>query len=135
MLDAAALEVRVDVRRLDSGRTLVTLFNGGRVVEVDRAGKVHWEIKGLRSPRTAQRLEDGNTLVAEEKGQVAEWIRDGYVAWEHRGLHQPCSAERLSNGNTLIALYGQGGGVREVDRQGKFIWQMQMDGVTHVSRF
>jgi hypothetical protein len=65
------------------------------VVEVDRAGKVHWEIKGLSSPISAQRLEDGSTLVAEVGGgRVAEWDRDGKIVWQQTGLQQPRSTER-----------------------------------------
>ena len=111
-------------------------MNGGRVIEVDRAGKVHWEIKGLNKPMTAQRLENGSTLVAEQGGGrgVAEWDRSGKIVWQYRGLHKPLSAQRLSNGNTLIALY-DGGGVQEVDRKGKIIWQKKMPGVWHATRY
>ena len=123
----------MDVRRLNTGRTLVTLYVGGRVVEVDRAGTVHWEIKGLSQPTTAQRLEDGNTLVAEYSGgRVAEWDRGGKIVWQQTGLKSPMSAERLSNGNTLIAHKS---GVREVDRQGKIVWQKKMTGATHATRY
>ncbi len=103
-------------------------------MEVDHAGKVHWEIKGLNNPMTAQRLENGNTLVAERGGgRVVEWDRGGKIAWQHPGLLGPRSAERLSNGHTLIVL--QDRSVREVDRQGKIIWQKQMTGVTHATRY
>jgi hypothetical protein len=123
----------VDVRRLDSGRTLVTLNDGGRVVEVDREGKVHWEIKDLNKPFAAQRLENGNTLVAEPGGgRVAVWDRAGTIVWKYTGLKNPLSAVWLSNGNTLIA---HPFGVREVDRKGKIIWQKQMPGVMHATRY
>jgi len=122
-----------DVRRLDSGRTLVALYGGGRVVEVDRAGKVHWEIKGLGHPMGAQRLENGNTLVVEPtEGRVSEWDRGGKIVWQYTDLKSLRSAERLSNGNTLIA---DDFGVREVDRQGNVMWQKQMTGVAHATRY
>ena len=123
----------MDVWRLDRGRTLVTLQNDTRVVELDRAGKVRWEIKDLKRPVAAQRLENGNTLVTEYGGgRVAERDRDGKIVWQHTGLQSPRSAERLSNGNTLIV---DRSGVREVDRQGKIIWQKQMTGAHHATRY
>lgn len=103
------------------------------MVEVDRTGKVHWEIKGLSSPGTAQKLENGNTLVAEQLGvRVTERDRGGKIVWQYTGLKSPRSAERLSNGNTLVA---DSRGVLEVDRQGKIIWQKKMSGVTHATRY
>ena len=103
------------------------------MVEVDRAGKVHWEIKGLNKPMTAQRLENGSTLVAEHGGgRVAEWDRVGKIVWQYRGLRHAYSAERLSNGNTLIACRTD---VREVDRQGKIIWQKKVTGLYHAIRY
>ena len=111
----------------------MTLNNDGCVVEVDRWGEVHWEIKGLNERYTAQRLENGNTLVAEYGGgRVAEWDRGGKIVWQQTGLRFPKSAERLSNGNTLIADVR---GVREVDRQGKIIWKKGMTYAVHATRY
>ncbi len=96
-------------------------------------GKVHWEITGLKSPSSAQRLENGNTLVSEITGsRVAEWDRDGKIIWQHTGLQNARTAQRFSNGNTLITDLR---GVRVVNRQGKIIWQKRMKGVVNAIRY
>ena len=49
-----------------------------------------------------------------------------------RSAEHAYSAERLSNGNTLIACQTD---VREVDWQGKTIWQKNLTGVYHAIRY
>jgi hypothetical protein len=50
-------------RRLANGNTLVTDWNNGCVVELDRAGREVWRYD-CQSPMSAERLPDGRTLVA-----------------------------------------------------------------------
>jgi hypothetical protein len=58
-----------DVHRLPGGRLLVTEIINSRVTERDRAGKVLWETGRLvHYPIAAERLPDGNTLVATSNG-------------------------------------------------------------------
>ena len=120
--------------RLENGRTLVTLHQpDGRVVEVDAKGQVRWSLDNLRMPMTAQRLDDGTTLVAEyQANRVAAWSRNGAVVWQAAGVQQPYSAQRLLSGNTLIAHRA---GVREVDRQNNIIWRKSLHGVRHAVRY
>jgi hypothetical protein len=51
-----------------------------RVVEVDRDGAVVFELKNLSHPSDADRLPNGNTLVA-ENGMVREFDRSGTEIW------------------------------------------------------
>jgi hypothetical protein len=51
------------VEPIPGGRYLVTLGSAGKVVEVDRTGKIHWE-QTFSNPVFARRLRNGNTLVS-----------------------------------------------------------------------
>ena len=53
-------------------------------------GKVVWQKTGLRSPISAQRLNNGNTLIAEHSGaRVIEVDRKGQIVWQKTGLKSP----------------------------------------------
>ncbi len=79
---------------LDNGNILI--FDNGyqrkssRVIELDpRSGEIVWEYKGdppesfySSSRGAAQRLPNGNTLIAEAKGRVIEVTKSGEVVWE-----------------------------------------------------
>ena len=49
---------------------------------IDAEGKVVWQLQGLKSPSDADRLTNGNTLVAENDA-VREYDPDGKVVWQH----------------------------------------------------
>ena len=85
-------------------------------------------------PMTAQRLQNGNTLIAEYgASRVAEWNRDGAIVWRAGGgLQNPYSAERLKNGNTLISHQSD---VREIDGKGNTIWRKPLTGARHATRY
>ena len=65
-----------DADRLPNGNTLITLRTSQRVIEVDRNGKVVFELRGLETPSDADRLPNGNTLVAEFQS-VREFDKTG----------------------------------------------------------
>jgi outer membrane protein assembly factor BamB len=69
-------------RRTESGTTLICLWNQGEVIEVDRAGKIVWSAKGMSSPRVAQKLPNGNVLVA-DNGGLKEYDKDAKLIWRH----------------------------------------------------
>ena len=78
---------------------------------------------GLKSPISAQRLKNGNTLIAEHGStRVIEVNRKNKIVWQKTGLKSPTDALALPNGNVLIGEYG-GKRVLEVNRAGKIIWQ------------
>lgn len=90
--------------RLENGHTLVTLTHGNRVVEFDASGQVAWQVTNedlgsplFRDPCGAQRLPNGNTVVASygtsSKGvKLLEVTREKKVVWtwtsERPGVHQ-----------------------------------------------
>jgi HEAT repeat protein len=115
---------RLDNRQQMLGYTVVTemwdpVKRSGRVVELDRRGKLRWEISGvnmLQGPVHAQVLPGDRVLIAEHNmNRVTERDLKGKVLWEHQ-INQPKSVQRLSNGNTFMVGQGQ---IIEIDKAGK----------------
>jgi outer membrane protein assembly factor BamB len=76
---------------------------------------------------SAQRLENGNTLVAlQQQNKIVEIDRTGKVVWEARTNNPPGNATRLENGNTLVCMtYTRQ--VVEYDAAGKTtVWQSKI---------
>lgn len=95
-----------DVERLANGRTLIALYPD-RVVEVDRAGEVVWQLQELDGVFEADRLLNGNTLLTlYTANAVREVNTKGEVVWEVKGVKGPRDADRLPNGNTLVGAEG-----------------------------
>lgn len=123
---------RVEVhafQRLPNGLTMIAESGVGRIIEVDREGKVHAEITlkpgGTQFTRMARKLDNGNYLVcAENPGVVTEYDPRGTVVWEYPIKTRVFGAIRLRNGDTLIAS-GGGASVVEVTRDGKVVWEIK----------
>jgi hypothetical protein len=94
-LDAAGKQVRkvpcphqgdgggvwLGVELLPSGRFLVAIYGEDKVVEMDTAGKRHWEAS-VKSPTYPYRLRNGHTLVPSADGhKVVELDRQGKEVW------------------------------------------------------
>lgn len=82
--------------RFTNGHTLVTLTHGNKVVEFDRDGKVAWLIsnddlagKPFRDPCGAQRLPNGNTVIASYGApdgiKLFEVTPDKKMVWNYQG--------------------------------------------------
>ena len=134
-----AVEVHA-FQRLADGVTMIAESGPGRIIEVDRAGKLLKEVKlkvaksdPHRDTRLVRKLDNGNYLVAHEgEGAAREYDSDGRVVWEHHVGTQLYSAVRLPNGNTLIGT-GNGNRVVEVDRDAKEVWSLNKDDVPGVT--
>ncbi|HEY3964037.1 MAG TPA: hypothetical protein VGM05_05725 [Planctomycetaceae bacterium] len=150
---------RVEVhafQRLADGATMIAESGNGRIVEVDRAGKIVHEVPLTlehpdphRDTRMARKLDSGNYLVCHEgDGKVREYDGQGKVVWAYAldlggrprsNGHGPeghgtevYGAVRLKNGNTLIAG-GNNNRVLEVSPEGKIVWsldQRELPGIT-----
>lgn len=98
---------KIDLARLDQapsylGYTLVCEMHNDRIWEVDRHGKVRWELKELAMPRDAQILPGGRVLVAEVRNnKVTERDMTGKILWQHN-FNDPSYVRRLPNGNTFL---------------------------------
>jgi outer membrane protein assembly factor BamB len=141
---------------LGGGRVMIAESGSGRIIEVDRSGKLLHEIKlQVAHPhphidtRLARKLENGNYLVCHEgDGALREYDAAGRVVWEYsvplfdktsKEGHGPeafgnkCfSALRLANGNTLVST-GNGHSVLEVTPQKEIVWQIHqrdLPGIT-----
>src|SRR5262245_59379371 len=143
-------------QRLADGVTMIAESGNGRIIEVDRAGKILHEIPLTldhpdphRDTRMVRRIENGHYLVCHEgDGKVREYDRSGIVVWSYAldlgdrprsPGHGPeghgtevYGAIRLKNGNTLIAG-GNNNRVLEVNEAGKIVWsidQKELPGIT-----
>lgn len=137
-------------QRLENGLTMISESGVGRIIEVDREGKLQLEIKLIRDhpskhsdTRLVRRTPAGTYLVAQEAdGKVREYNRAGKVVWEFEvpmfdkkpapghgpegfGNHL-FSVVRLENGNTLIGT-GNGHSVLEVNPKGEIVWKVEQD--------
>jgi glucose/arabinose dehydrogenase len=127
-----------DVEPLDNGRFLVCVVfepnrETQRVIEVDRDGRILWSLDGFKYPASAQRLDNGHTLVADARqGRVAEFDREGRLVWERTGLQQCYSAQRLPDGGTLLS---DRSGVREITADGKERWLLRANWSGRIARY
>ena len=136
--EGRAVEVHA-FQRLPDGVTMIAESGPGRIIEVDRDGKLLKEVKlkvakpdPHRDTRLARKLDSGNYLVAHEgENAVREYDPSGKVVWEYNVGSQVYSAERLKSGNTLIGT-GNGHRVVEVDREGKEIWSLNETNIPGV---
>ena len=145
----AGKEVQVHAfQRLTDGSTMIAESGPGRIIEVDREGKLLRLIRLKRDhpsvhsdTRLARKLDNGHYLVSQEAdGAVREYDAGGNVVWEYdvplfdharapgHGPeafgNQTFSALRLPNGNTLITT-GNGHSVLEVTPQKQIVWSVR----------
>lgn len=122
---------RVDVhafQRLANGNTMIVESGVGRIIEVDKDGKIQVEVKmkhdGRQNTRLARKLDNGNYLTCSENpGVVTEYDKDGKIVWEYMTKTRVYGATRLKNGNTLIGT-GSGNSIIEVTPKGKVVWEI-----------
>jgi HEAT repeat protein len=130
----------VDLAQLDAvpaalGFTLIAEFadsGNGRVLELDRNGKVRWQIDNLAAPIDVHLLQGGRVLIAESNGnRVTERDQKGTILWQANFPAQLQNVQRLPNGNTFIAL--SNATVVEVDRTGKTVFTVNVTGGCHAA--
>lgn len=142
---------------LADGRVMIAESGAGRLIEIDRTGKIVKQVSlkidqphPHRDTRLVRKLSTGNYLVCHEgDGVVREYDGEsGEVIWEYavplfekprRDGHGPeafgnqtFAAVRLPNGNTLIST-GNGHSVLEVTPDKEIVWklgQKDLPGIT-----
>jgi hypothetical protein len=130
-------------QRLPNGHTFVGECTGGRLLEVNPAGRIVHEVRLLPADapgdhmymRNARQLANGNYLVTHYGLDVVREVdRLGRVVREIPARGGPHSAVRLANGNTLIACGDRPGGPRvfEVNPDGKTVWEFTQADVPDV---
>ena len=114
--------------RLPNGNTAIVESSVGRIIEVDRDGKLKHEFPlkkgGTQSTRWVRQTPKGNWLVCSENpGVVTEYDNKGNVVWDYLIKTRVYGAIRLKSGNTLIAS-GSGNSVVEVTPDKKVVWDI-----------
>jgi hypothetical protein len=124
------------VRYTAQGTYLVPFLEMDQVVEYDKNFKEVWKY-AIKSPWAAIRLENGNTLITDEKDSLTREVNPkGETVWELRAEELPeayryintQSATRLANGNTIICSRGgdgQGPQLVEVTAEKKVVWVLR----------
>ena len=109
---------------------------------MNRAHKILWQYgetgktgsghDQLNNPNSAQRLTNGNILIADEgNNRVIEVTKAKQIVWRYGKvnggpLNAPAFASRLPNGDTLVADGGNNR-VVQVDKAGHVVWNYATD--------
>jgi len=141
---------------LKGGNLMIAESGVGRIIEVDREGKLLKEVTlkrdhpdAHRDTRLARKLDNGHYLVCQEgDGSVREYDADGKIVWDYpvpmfgkeaKGGHGPeafgnCtfSALRLKNGNTLLTT-GNGHSVLEVTPEKEIVWKIEQNDLPGIT--
>lgn len=84
-----AQDIWAGVEQLPNGRFLVCLYNNNKVLEIDTAGKVHWQVQ-VQTPSSASRLSNGHTLVSSmDARRIVEFDRHGKEVWKQATQGRP----------------------------------------------
>jgi hypothetical protein len=117
-----AISAPVSAVALKTGNLLITDQGNQRVIEIDMTGNIVWQFGTtgmqamtktdpmlLNNPNSAERLDNGNTLIADENDdRVIEVSPTKSIVWTYPDTPDPTKlsgaafASRLPNGNTLI---------------------------------
>ncbi len=116
-------------QRLDNGNTLIGENSTGKLLEVDRAGRVVFELQtspatvgAHHNMRTVRKLDSGNYLVCHSGSNlVKEYARDGRVVWELKTPNLAFAAVRTGRGTTLVSTLEH---ISEYDAAGNVVWQL-----------
>ncbi|MFP6581229.1 MAG: PQQ-binding-like beta-propeller repeat protein [Candidatus Hydrogenedentota bacterium] len=145
------------IQPLKNGDVMIAESGLGRIIEINRDGKLLKEVKmeldnpdAHRDTRLARKIANGNYLACHEgDGKVREYSgEDGSVVWEYEipmfgkktaGGHGPegfgnsvFSALRLENGNTLIGT-GNGHSVLEVTPAKEIVWELHQNDLPNIT--
>jgi outer membrane protein assembly factor BamB len=137
-----SLDYPNDANFLPNGNLLITDRDNHRVIEVNRAtGEIEWQFgetghpgndeEHLNGPHNADRLSDGNTIIADsdndrilEVDSLGEVVRLYHPGGTDR-LKWPRDADVLDNGNVLITD-STNGRVIEVNGAGELVWEYKI---------
>ena len=125
-------------QRLANGNTVVGENASGRVVEVDKNGKVifsfmtrYGNTDDHHHMRMVRKLANGNYLVCHSQANIVrEYKPDGTTAWEKPTKGLAFAAVRLPNGNTITSTLSQ---ITEYDKSGNEVWEFKKTDVPGVT--
>jgi DNA-binding beta-propeller fold protein YncE len=148
-IDDGKLWYPTDIQRLANGNSLITDSGNNRVFEFSD-GQIIWQYGNpdhvahggegdgpgrLNRPRTAWRLDDGNTLITDTgNGRVLIVSNDGAIVWQYRtagtaddgGIDEPLRSFRIKGDHVMIVGKEL---VIEVDEDGKVVWSCALQSL------
>jgi len=124
-------------QRLDNGNTFIGENSTGRILEVDKDGKVVFEMPITpakqgehHNMRMARKLKNGNYLVCHSGAHtVKEYTPKGEVVLEIKVPNIAFSAIRTPKDTTLVASLGK---ISEHDSKGAIVWEFSATDVPDV---
>ena len=117
-----------DVEMLPNGNVLV-LSGTGKLYEFSN-GKLIKTYTGLDNPFDADRLPDGDTIVADSgNNRLVIYDPQGQKTWEKTQLQFPNNVHRLPDGRIVYTTYTSGDVVM-LDSQGSELWRRNLPGAT-----
>lgn len=125
---------------LPNGNILVAGWDDdvpGFVKEFNSSGEIVWQLVDLKWPWKAQRLGNGNTLIADAGlNRVYEVNTEKQEVWAIEDLGPaenelfdglgPVYVQRIDNGNTLVSIRGTSQ-IVEIDYSGSVVWEVGGD--------
>ena len=128
-------------QRLENGNTVIGENSTGRVLEVNKDGKVVFELKTLpvtkgahHNMRMVRKLDNGNYLVCHSGPHIVkEYAPDGKVILEIKTPNLAFAAIRTEKNTTLVSNLDH---IYEYDAAGKVVWEMaakDIEGATVTS--
>ena len=117
-------------QRLENGNTLIGANAEGKILEVDKDGKIVFELQtkpckvgNHHNLRMVRKLKNGNYLACHSGAKlVREYTPKGEIVLELKADAIAFSAVRLPSGNTMVGHINQ---VTEFDAKGKRVWEFR----------
>jgi HEAT repeat protein len=116
-----------DAHWVGNNKLLVAEYNGQRVTERDKDGKILWEMKLDFYPMQAERLRNGDTFIVGQNKIVQVNRAKRVVMTINRNQHDVRTARRLPNG-TIMMLTSRNQYIK-MDRTGKELKTVQIPNV------
>jgi hypothetical protein len=125
-------------QRLENGNTLIGENSTGRILEVNAAGEIVFQLQvepitlgDHANLRMVRKLENGNYLACLAHAKlVREYTPAGEIVFEVAAQNLAFSAVRLPNGNTIV---GDINVVTEFDSTGEKVWELQKSDLPDVN--
>jgi HEAT repeat protein len=100
-------EKNVDLAKLNAvergnGNFLISEMQGNRILEVDRSGRIRWQLQGPQWPWDAVVCRNGNVFSTNSNNnQISMWTKQGKMLWQ-KNINQPLCCQQLRNGNLFV---------------------------------
>jgi hypothetical protein len=125
-------------QRIENGNTVIGENGTGKVIEVDPAGKVVFELQtspfkvgAHHNMRMVRKLKNGNYLVCHSGAHVVkEYTPKGEVVLELKTENVAFSAIRTDKGTTLVGALDR---IVEFDAKGKVVWEFLAKDIPDVT--